>query len=161
MQLITNFVIPIFVLTKLSSNSALGPVKALILAITFPILYEVYNVVTTKKVSATSIIIIIGLLVTGLLGLLRISSFWLAIRRAVPYLFIVCVIVISHFINRSVLMTFLNQVLDLEKVEKIAKTKGLTHKLKKTVRDTNFFDSGFIFNNYLFKFRGNTNYRYS
>lgn len=138
-QILTNFVLPIFVLTRLSSEAKLGPVKALIVALFFPILYELYNIVKNKKVSITSVIVIVGLLITGLLGLLHISSFWLAVRRAVPYMFIAVIILGSHSLNRSLMVTFLHKILNLKKIKKAASLKGNTAGLKKLYSLVTYF----------------------
>ena len=128
MQLLANFVLPIFVLTKLSTT--LGPIKALLLALAFPFVFEAYNIVKKRKISLVSVIAIAGLLITGALGMLEVSNFWLAVRRSVVYLFIAVLIIGSEIIKKPLLETFLNQVLDTAKIQKAAQANRTVKQVK-------------------------------
>lgn len=129
-QFVLNFVLPIFVLTRLSTPDRLGPVKGLLLALAFPILYELFSVYKRRKINITSVIVIGGILLTGALGLLRVDAFWLAIRRAMPYVLIALVVIISQLIKRPLLQKLLSQILDLKKVEDAARANHSFKKLQ-------------------------------
>ena len=130
LQLLLNFVIPIFILTRLSGPQMLGPIKGLLLALAFPIAYELFSIYSRKKVNITSVIVIVGIMITGALGLLQVSSFWLALRRAVPYLFIAAVLIGSQLIKKPIIQKLFDQMLDNKKIDTAAKKQGTIHKIQ-------------------------------
>lgn len=86
-NLIVNIVLPSIILTKLSSTDYLGPVYALLLALSFPVVYGIYDLVTTKKYNFISVLGIVSLILTGGIGLLALPLEWIAIKEAaVPLL---------------------------------------------------------------------------
>ena len=130
LQLLLNFVIPIFILTRLSGPQMLGPIKGLLLALAFPIAYELFSIYSRKKVNITSVIVIVGIMITGALGLLQVSSFWLALRRAVPYLFIAAVLIGSQLIKKPIIQKLFDQMLDNKKIDTASKKQGTIHKIQ-------------------------------
>ena len=143
-QLALNFVLPILVLTRFSTPSTLGPTNALLLALAFPVIYELYNIYRTKKLSWLSVIAIGGIAVTGGLGLLHVSPGWLAARRSIPYVFMSLVILISQRINRPLAEIALKRVFDMNIVQVCAKKKGTAKKLTKSLTNISYYTS-FLF----------------
>lgn len=121
LQLLLTFVLPIIVLMKLSSPSALGQVKSLLLALAFPIVYELTQAAKHKKISGLSLLSIGGILVTGLLSLLKLSATWLALRRAVPYVCIAAGILIAQSVGYPVVEKVVSQIFDMKKLKAATK----------------------------------------
>lgn len=144
-QFVVNFLIPIVILTRFSGNSQLGPTKSLLLALAFPIGFEIYNVRKRKKVSLISLLAIGGILVTGAISLLGLDEGWLAVRRSVPYLAVSMVILISIGIKRPLLSVLLAQVFDMEKINARAQKRQTYTKLQKQVSIAGFLMSGVLF----------------
>ena len=81
-DLIVSIVIPTVILMKLSGESNLGPMGALLLALAFPLLWGLYELVINKKKNFVAILGIISVLLTGGIGVLELDNKWLAIKEA-------------------------------------------------------------------------------
>ena len=133
-QILLTFVVPLVILLRFSKQSQLGATNAMLLALAFPVAYELYNVVVShKKPSMLSLLSIGGILVTGLISLLGLSEGWLAVRRSVPYLFGSLVILISIWIKHPLLQAALSRILDMERIRDAAKHAKKTTELIKIV----------------------------
>ena len=95
----------------------------MLVALAFPVAYELYNVYKRKKISALSVIAIGGIFVTGIISLLGLSEGWLAVRRSVPYLAIAVALLISMRLKKSLLHLLLPQILDMDKIKSAAKER--------------------------------------
>jgi hypothetical protein len=137
-QLLVNFVIPIIVLTKFSGEDQLGPVGALLVSLALPVGFELYSISKRRKFSYLSLLAIGGLLVTGLVALLELSEQWLAVRRAVPYLFAAAAVLVSFWIKRSLIMALLAQLLDLPRTEELAKGRKQLPALHRHFRNATY-----------------------
>lgn len=121
LQLLLTFVLPIIVLMRFSGPTALGQVKSLLLALSFPIVYEVFRAAKHRKISGLSLISIGGILVTGGLSLLKLSATWLALRRSMPYVCIAAGILIAQSVGYPLAQKAAAQILDLDKITKAIK----------------------------------------
>lgn len=115
-QLSVTFVLPIIVLMRFSGPEALGQVKALLLALSFPIMYELFKAGKHKKMSGLSALSIGGILVTGLLSLLKLSATWLALRRSIPYVCIGAGILIAQKVGHPLVEKVATQIFDMNKI---------------------------------------------
>lgn len=138
LQFLVNFIIPIIILTRYSSDSQLGPIKGMLLALAFPVAYEMYNVYKRKKFSMLSAIAIGGILVTGAMSLLGLSEGWLALRRSLPYFAVGLAILISMWIKKPLVEKFLPQIIDMEKARDAAKEKKTTSALNNHIKLTTY-----------------------
>lgn len=133
MQLLINFVLPTIVLLGLSDPSRLGPAKAMLLALAFPVVFEIYNLSRRRKSSVLSMVAIVGILVTGVVTLLGLSENWLAVRRSVPYVAIAIALLVSMLLKRSLLDWGLSRLLDMDLVRTKAEQKGTWQLLQKRI----------------------------
>ena len=81
-NLVCNAVLPGFLLTQLSKPERLGPVWALVIALSIPLGYGIYDLIRRRTWNVFSIIGLIGTLITGILGLMKVSNFWFAVKEA-------------------------------------------------------------------------------
>ena len=145
LQFIVNFAIPIFILTRFSSESQLGPIKSMLLALAFPVAFEIYNIHKRKKLSMLSIVAICGIVVTGAISLLGLSEGWLAIRRSVPYLAVALAVIVSILIKRPLLNLLLKHVIDMERVDAAARKNQTLHTLNQHINRTGYIVSTLFF----------------
>lgn len=75
-------VIPALILTKLSTPEYLGPVNALIVALTFPIAYAIYDFSKKKKIGFIPALGFLSTLLTGLFALYQLPVQWIAVKEA-------------------------------------------------------------------------------
>lgn len=139
-QLILTFVLPILVLMKLSGPETLGQVKSLMLALSFPIVYELARGVKHRKISGLSLLSIAGILVTGALSFLKVSATWLAIRRSVPYLCIAGGLLVAYKLGYPIAEKAVGQILDLNKINNALKNPQQI--LQPLFRKCTYFASG-------------------
>ncbi|MGB0452183.1 MAG: VC0807 family protein [Bacteriovoracaceae bacterium] len=117
LNILLNVIAPMLILTKLSKPEALGPVYSLILAISLPISYGLYDYITRKKMNIFSIIGLVSTLLTGVIGLMQLNRNWLIVKEtAVPGLFAV-ITLIGKNKKWAIVPTFLGQALDLDKIK--------------------------------------------
>lgn len=81
-NLIFNIVIPSVILSKYSDSGHLGPVRGLIIAISFPIVYGSWDLLVLKKWNFFSLLGFASILLTGSLTLLQLDGFWFAVKEA-------------------------------------------------------------------------------
>ncbi len=67
---------------KLSGDDKLGATLALIVALAFPILYGIYELIFNGKRNGMALLGVISVLLTGGIGLLKIDAQWLAVKEA-------------------------------------------------------------------------------
>ncbi|UZR94544.1 VC0807 family protein [Chondrinema litorale] len=129
-NLAINIIIPIVILMKFSGEDKLGPVNGLLLAISFPLFYGIYEFVKDKKVNFISILGLISILFTGIIGILQLDAHWIAVKEAAVPLVIGIAVVVSLWTPFPLVkkLLFNEQIIDVAKINKILDEKG-NHKL--------------------------------
>jgi hypothetical protein len=93
-DLLVSIVIPSILLMKVSGDDALGATTALIVALTFPLGWGIYELLQYKKFNYIALLGLISVLLTGGIGLLQLDTRWLAIKEAaIPGLIGIAVLV--------------------------------------------------------------------
>ena len=118
-NLICNAVFPAVVLTTLSKEHRLGPFWALILAISLPLGYGIYDLVSRKKWNVFSVLGVVSTALTGGLGLFKLSGFWFAVKEAAVPLVLGAALPISQRIGQPLVKSLVcnDQILDMPRVE--------------------------------------------
>jgi len=75
-------IVPAVVLMQLSGAERLGPVRALILALAFPIAWGIWEGVRRHKLNWLAVLGVVSTLLTGGIGLLKLDPQWLAVKEA-------------------------------------------------------------------------------
>lgn len=81
-NLLCNAVFPAVILTTLSKEHRLGPMWALIVAVSLPLTYGIYDLVSRRKWNVFSVLGVISISLTGGFGLFKLSGLWFAIKEA-------------------------------------------------------------------------------
>ncbi len=120
LNLLLNIVLPAIILSKMTGEDRLGPLMALVVAISLPVAYGVYDLIARRTFNFFSVIGIISVMVTGGLGLYRATPQLFAIKEAVmPTLFAVFIL-LSHLRREP----FVNQILLNPKLVNLAKLEA-------------------------------------
>lgn len=137
LNLIVNIVLPSIILTKFSSVAYLGPVYGLLLALSLPLGYGLYDLVKTKRYNFVSILGIISIILTGGIGLLALPLEWIAIKEAaVPLLIGLGVLITSRTkfpLVKKLLFQVANETLIVSKLTTVATKQAFE---SKTLRAT-------------------------
>lgn len=135
LNLVCNVVLPSLVLIKFSApgkvllwrSPGLGPAWALIVALSFPLVYGGYDLVVRRKWNFFSVVGLLSTLLTGGLGLLEVAAVWIAVKEAaVPLVFGIAVVG-SLWTSTPLVRTLLynDKVLDTTRVASALGAKGL------------------------------------
>ncbi len=95
LSLLINIVIPVIILSKFSSAAYLGPKLGLVVALAFPLVYGAWSWRKEGKANFISIIGLVSVLLTGVIGVLELPSEWIAYKEASVPLLIGLAVLIS------------------------------------------------------------------
>lgn len=111
-------VAPALILSKLSADDRLGPVVALIIALSFPIGYGVWDFLQRKKFNFLAGIGFASTLLTGGFALAELDGLWFAVKEASVPAVIGLMVLISMKSKRPLIREFIynDQVIDVAKV---------------------------------------------
>jgi hypothetical protein len=120
-NILINIVIPILILTKLSKPIYLGPLYALLIALSFPLIYGLYELIIQKQKNFISILGFVGVLLSGVIGLLQFPPHWIAVKEASIPLIIGLVVLISTKTSWQLIRKFIynRELLDIDQIESI------------------------------------------
>ncbi len=119
LNLLFNVAIPAVIMAQLSKENRLGPAWGLVLALLFPLSYGLYDFVVRRKTNLISVLGFTGVLLSGVLGLLKLDGRWFAVKdAAIPGL--IGIILLASMRTREPLVKtlfFNDAVLDVPRVE--------------------------------------------
>ncbi len=92
-DLLVTIIIPSVILMKFSGEADLGAVRALLLALAFPLTWGALDLIRYRKLNLFAVLGLVSTLLTGGIGLLQLDTQWLAVKEAaIPGLIGVAVI---------------------------------------------------------------------
>ncbi|VAW55092.1 FIG00784013: hypothetical protein [hydrothermal vent metagenome] len=96
-DMLVSIIIPSVILMKLSGSEDLGASGALIVALAFPISWGLFELYKYRKFNFIALLGLIGVLLTGGIGLLELDPQWLAIKEAtIPGLMGLAILISSY-----------------------------------------------------------------
>jgi hypothetical protein len=81
-EIVVTIIVPAVILMKLSGDSSLGPMRALLLALAFPLGWGVWDGWRRHKLNWLSVLGVVSTLLTGGIGLMKLDAQWLAVKEA-------------------------------------------------------------------------------
>ncbi len=166
LSFLLNFIIPIFFLTKYSLfcdlvnfDGLIFPFKlgvarnqvaanALVLSLSFPVGYFIVNWIIHKRTSVVAMAGIVGVLLTGVVGLFELSSQWLAIKDAAIPLVLGLLILLTLKMNPPLLVRMVcnDKLMDIYKVSAALDNNGNGERFKRLFKVTTWlFFLSFLF----------------
>ncbi|HYJ13666.1 MAG TPA: VC0807 family protein, partial [Thermomicrobiales bacterium] len=124
LNILINVVLPVLILTQLSSDDRLGPDRALLLALAIPIAYALWELVRVRKISWQPILGIVGVLMTGGFRLLELPPEWFAVKEAIVPAALALAILVSAWIGKPLARVFLNAILDKDRIQAALRENG-------------------------------------
>ena len=106
-ELIFNFVIPILVLKKLDDFVPLDSAVVLCVALAFPLGFGIRDFVRVRKVNVFSVLGMVNVLLTGVIGVLELPPRWVAVKEAAIPGILGLVVVISMWTPYPLVRTLL------------------------------------------------------
>lgn len=117
-DLLVSIAIPAFILMKLSGDDQLGASGGLMLALSFPLGWGIFELIKYKKFNFIALLGLANVLLTGGIGLLELDLKWLAIKEAAIPAIIGTAVVLSTFTSKPLIkaIIFNPTVMDVEKI---------------------------------------------
>lgn len=151
-NLLFNIVIPAVVLSKFSGDAYLGPLYALVVALSFPVTFGLYELIIEKRKNFISLLGFVSTLLTGVIGIMEFPQEWIAIKEAAIPFIIGLVVLISTWTPFPLVkkMVYNKEMLNVEKIDNILqginKTSAFERILAKSsvLLASSFFLSSFL-----------------
>lgn len=117
-NLLCNLIVPTVVLMRFSTDRWLGPLWGLVVAVSFPLGYGIYDLLARRKTNLLSVLGTISVLLSGGLGLMKVGGFWFAVKDAsIPIVIGIAVLFTSDSKKSLIRELFFNeQLLDVGRI---------------------------------------------
>ena len=127
-DLLVSIILPSVILMKLSSTEDLGASGALVVALAFPVSWGLFELYKYRKFNVIALLGLIGVLLTGGIGLLELDPQWLAIKEAAIPGLIGLAILISTYTRYPLIKTLLYNpsFMNIKKIQKKLTNHGST-----------------------------------
>ncbi len=150
-DLMVTIIMPSVILMKFSGEADLGAVRALLLALAFPLTWGALDLIRYRKLNLFAVLGLVSTLLTGGIGLLQLDTQWLAVKEAaIPGLIGVAVI-FSMRTRYPLIRTLLYNpaLIDVARVQQHLEERGTTQAFESRLQAANwqlggtfFFSSG-------------------
>lgn len=124
LSLLLTIVMPVVILTWGKGRLGLTTQQAFIVALLFPLIYGIVELVRSKRIGFNPIIGVVGVMLTGGIGLLKLNPKWVAIKEGVVPLLFAAAMLISAWMGRPLARVILNQVLDKPRIDAALAERG-------------------------------------
>ncbi len=126
MDLIVSIIVPSIILMKFSGEDRLGPTGALLLALSFPVLWGLYDLMKNGVRNYVAILGVVSVLLTGSIGLLKLDAQWLAVKEAAIPLVIGIGVLVANFFGFPLIRKLLYNptIMQVDRVDEALKTRG-------------------------------------
>jgi hypothetical protein len=162
-----NVAIPAVLMAQLSKETRLGPVWGLVVALLFPLGYGVYDFVVRRKTNALSVLGVVGVLISGIFGILKLGGIWFAVKDAALPSLIGGALLVTLRSREPLVRTILynETIMDVPRIEQALRERGTEAGLTALLRRCSilvalaFFVSGglgFLLARYLLRSPGGT-----
>jgi hypothetical protein len=121
-----NVAIPAVLMAQLSKETRLGPVWGLLVALLFPLGYGVYDFIARRKTNVLSVLGTVGVLVSGIFGILKLGGMWFAVKdAAIPSLIGVALLATLRSREPLIKTIFYNEaVMDVPRIDAALRERG-------------------------------------
>lgn len=146
-EIAVTIIVPALILMKLSGASQLGPLGALLLALTFPIAWGVWDGWRRRRLNWLSVLGVVSTLLTGGIGLLHLDAQWLAVKEAAVPLAIGLAVLGSAWTRQPLIriLVFNADLFDVERVHKALAERGTEAAFEARLRQGTVLLSGTFF----------------
>ncbi len=130
LNILINLVVPVIIMTRYTEE--LGALNAILIAISFPAAYGIYDLAVAKRKNIFSIIGLLSILLTGSIGIFGLGPDAVAVKEASIPLIIGLSIIVAQKYGVSVVKVLFGGIMDMKKIRKSLKKKnarGLENKL--------------------------------
>ncbi len=146
-DLLITIVIPSVILMKFSGEADLGAVRALLLALVFPLTWGALDLIRRRKLNLFAVLGLVSILLTGGIGLLQLDTQWLAVKEAaIPGLIGLGVLVSTRTrypLIRTLLYT--PALIDVARVQQLLEERGTAQAFEARLQTATYLLSATFF----------------
>lgn len=147
LNLILNIIIPTIILKYGGKKLSIGPELNLVIALSFPVIYGIYDFFTRSKINFISVLGFVSILLTGGIGLLKLPVEFIAYKEAAIPFIIGTVFFFSASSKNPLVRLFIYnpQIMDVDKIDKILERKDGKDAFEKLMRVCTWILAGSFF----------------
>ena len=142
-----NIVIPVLILTNLSSDEYLGPAWSIVAALIFPIGYGLWDLKQTAKINPFSVLGIVSVFLTGGISLLELPAEYIAIKEATIPAIIGFAVLITQKTSKPLLKVFVlnEQIINWKNLNQSLEKAGAIEEFEKKMAISSYIVAGSFF----------------
>lgn len=142
-----NIIIPVLILTNLSSDEYLGPAWSIVTALIFPIGYGLWDLKQTSKINPFSVLGIVSVFLTGGISLLELPAEYIAIKEATIPAIIGIAVLITQRTSKPLLKVFVlsEQIINWENLNQSLENSGKSSEFEKKMAISSYIVAGSFF----------------
>lgn len=147
-DILVSIVLPSLILMKASGEDQLGPTGALLVALAFPVLYGLHDLIRFGARNFVAVLGVISVLLTGGIGLLEIDARWLAVKEAAVPLAIGIGVIVANKLGYPLVrkLLFNPTVMNVERIHRELDARGNRATFEKRLDNANYLFAGtFLF----------------
>jgi len=129
-EILIAVIAPSLILMQLSGPDYLGPINALLLALVFPLGWGARDLVLQRRLNIFAILGFVSVGLTGIISLLELEAYWIAVKEAAVPGTIGLIIIASAWTRQPLIKTILYNpiLLDIDRIQ--AKLQQLNSEIK-------------------------------
>lgn len=142
-----NIVIPVLILTNLSSDEYLGPAWSIVAALIFPIGFGIWDLKQTSKINPFSVLGIVSVFLTGGISLLELPAEYIAIKEATIPAIIGLAVLFTQKTSKPLLKVFVlsEQIINWENLNQSLENSGKSSEFEKKMAISSYIVAGSFF----------------
>ncbi|HRJ53884.1 MAG TPA: VC0807 family protein [Candidatus Thiothrix moscowensis] len=144
LEIALTLVIPSLILMKLSTPEQLGTTNALILALSFPLGWGIFDWIRNRKINLFAALGLVSVLLTGGIGLLELDTQWLAVKEAAIPAILGIAVIGSTYTKYPLIRTVLfnQRLLHVEKIQEQLAIRGTQREFDQRLQTANWLFGG-------------------
>ena len=142
-----NIIIPVVILTNLSSDEYLGPAWSIVSALIFPIGFGIWDLKQTAKINPFSVLGIVSVFLTGGISLLELPAEYIAIKEATIPAIIGIAVLITQRTSKPLLKVFVlsEQIINWQNLNQSLENSGTSDLFEKKMAISSYIVAGSFF----------------
>ncbi|AGH46250.1 VC0807 family protein [Paraglaciecola psychrophila] len=142
-----NIVIPVLILTNLSSDEYLGPAWSIVAALIFPIGFGIWDLKQTAKINPFSVLGIVSVFLTGGISLLELPAEYIAIKEATIPAIIGLAVLFTQRTSKPLLKVFVlsEQIINWQNLNQSLANSGNSNLFEKKMAISSYIVAGSFF----------------
>lgn len=147
LEIVVAIILPAVILMKWSGEQHLGPLRALLLALAFPLAWGLWDGWRRRRLNWLSVLGVVSTLLTGGIGLLALDAKWLAVKEAAVPGLIGLAVLASTWTRQPLIriLVFNADIFDVDRVNAALRERRTTVQFEQRLRQGTVLLAGTFF----------------